>query len=168
MNKSDDSSDDTSDESVTVSLHSPPSGRSFVCHRRSGSTPSLPSPLLSPCGSPVRKQTNRPDGRPVNIQDVRLSLLRLSVGTGNRSLDNSLLPSSGQQRYTYNSSQHWKPLRLAHLDGLSEAALPQHLSVDEVGRAEDPVRPIGPDAERLRSVAVPPPGGRGGGGAGVW
>lgn len=35
------------------------------------------------------------------------------------------------------------------LDGLSEAALPQHLSVDEVRWAEDAVRPIGHDAERL-------------------
>lgn len=40
--------------------------------------------------------------------------------------------------------------RLAsYLDGLSEAALPQHLSVDEVRRAEDSMRAIGHDAERL-------------------
>lgn len=29
-----------------------------------------------------------------------------------------------------------------YLDGLSEAALPQHLSMDEVRRAEDAVCPI--------------------------
>ncbi len=38
---------------------------------------------------------------------------------------------------------------VSNLDGLSKAALPQHLSVDEVRWAEDAVRPIGHDAERL-------------------
>lgn len=37
----------------------------------------------------------------------------------------------------------------AHLDGLSKAAFPQHLSMDEVRWAEDAVRLIGHDTERL-------------------
>lgn len=40
-------------------------------------------------------------------------------------------------------------LTVSDLDGLPKAALPQHLSMDEVGWAEDAVRPIGHDAERL-------------------
>lgn len=43
-----------------------------------------------------------------------------------------------------------------YLDGLSEAALPQHLSMDEIGRAEDAMRPIRDDAERLGAVDVLP------------
>lgn len=46
--------------------------------------------------------------------------------------------------------------RVCYLDGLSEAALPQNLSVDEVRRAEDSVRAIGHDAERLWSIDVLP------------
>lgn len=57
---------------------------------------------------------------------------------------------------------------VSDLNGLSEAALPQHLSVDEVRRAEDAVRPVGHDAERLRSIDVLPLGDGGGCVAGAW
>lgn len=45
-----------------------------------------------------------------------------------------------------------------HLDGLSKAAFPQHLSMDEVRWAEDAVRLIGHDAQRLWSINVLPLG----------
>ena len=47
---------------------------------------------------------------------------------------------------------------MSDLDGLSEAALPQHLSMDEVGRAEDAVRTAGNDTQRFRSIDVLPLG----------
>lgn len=47
---------------------------------------------------------------------------------------------------------------VSDLDGLSEAALPQHLSMDEVRWAENAVRLIGHNTERLRSIDVFPLG----------
>ena len=41
-----------------------------------------------------------------------------------------------------------------YLDGLPEAALPQHLPMDEVGRAEDAVHATGDQAQRLGPVEV--------------
>ena len=41
-----------------------------------------------------------------------------------------------------------------YLDGLPEAALPQHLPVDEVGGAEDAVRAARDQAQRLGPVDV--------------
>lgn len=47
-------------------------------------------------------------------------------------------------------------LTSAYLYGLSEAALAEHFSVDEVRRAEDAVSPTGDHPERLGSVDVLP------------
>lgn len=41
-----------------------------------------------------------------------------------------------------------------YLDGLTEAALPKHFSVDEVRWTEDTVCPVGDDSKWLRAVDV--------------
>lgn len=62
-----------------------------------------------------------------------------------------LPPPRGQHRYytrrlrTDGCPKHSE----SDLYGLSEAALSQHLSVDEVGRPEDAVGPLGHHAQRL-------------------
>lgn len=55
-----------------------------------------------------------------------------------------------------------------YLDGLSKAALPQHLAMDEVGWAEDAVRPVWNHTERLRSIDILPLGDGGCCVAGAW
>lgn len=59
-------------------------------------------------------------------------------------------------------------LKVSYLDGLSKAALPQHLSMDEVRWAEDAVRLIGHDTEWLWSIDVLPLGDGGRCVAGAW
>lgn len=59
-------------------------------------------------------------------------------------------------------------LTVSDLDGLSEAALPKHLAMDEVRWPEDAVRSVGHDTERLRSIYVLPLGDGGCCVAGAW
>lgn len=68
-----------------------------------------------------------------------------------------MLPSSGLYWYNYfGLVKEWVIVAhagikhaVSYLDSLSKAALPQHLSMDEVRWAKDPMRPIGHDAQRL-------------------
>lgn len=148
-----------------VCLHSPLSGMFSASRRRSESTPSSPSPLRSPCGSPVTGQWHHGEQQTETTrqpQTVRLLPLPHT----------SRLPPSGQSQYDYTHSlrcrRMWHSHAVSDLNGLSEAALPQHFSMDEVRRAEDAVRPVGHDAERLRSIDVLPLGDGGGCIAGAW
>lgn len=129
-----------------------------MSRHQSESAPSSPSPPPSPCGSPVVTQRHTV----VHHSFIFTCLSRKIFNTcrptfllplwchllGYRGTTSLALEKRGSFLHAQVSigSTLWSA---SYLDGLPEAALPQHLSVDEVRRAEDSMRAIGHDAERL-------------------